>query len=67
MTKAFDKSMAGLEDAHAYLNGEHAGFTVDQIEASDRGAVAIRSKTGLSQPVFDGSTGISRGTLKNSR
>lgn len=65
MTKAFDKIMAGLDDAHAYLNGERAGFTAQQIEVSDLDVVAIRSKTGLSQPAFAQSIGIPLGTLKN--
>lgn len=65
MTKAFDKIMAGLEDAHAYLNGDRTGFTVHDIEVSHPDVVAIRSKTGLSQPAFARSIGIPLGTLKN--
>lgn len=65
MTKAFDKIMSGLDDAHAYLNGERAGFTVHQVEVPDPDVVAIRSKTGLSQPAFAQSIGIPLGTLKN--
>lgn len=65
MTKAFDKIMAGLDDAHAYLNGARAGFTAQQIEVSDLDVVAIRSETGLSQPAFAQSIGIPLGTLKN--
>ncbi len=34
MTKAFDKIMAGLDDARAYLHGDHAGFAVHAIEVS---------------------------------
>ncbi|MDE0261256.1 MAG: hypothetical protein OXJ37_02470 [Bryobacterales bacterium] len=48
MTKAFDKIVAGLDDARAYLKGNRAGFTVHQIEVSATDVVAIRSKTGLS-------------------
>lgn len=65
MTKAFDKIMAGLDDAHGYLKGERAGFIEQQVEVSDPDVVAIRSKTGLSQPAFAQSIGISLGTLKN--
>ena len=65
MTKAFDKIMAGLDDARAYLNGDHAGFAVHEIEVSCPDVVAIRSKTGLSQPAFARSIGIPLGTLKN--
>ena len=46
MTKAVDKIMAGLDDARAYLNGDHAGFAVHEIEVSCPDVVAIRSKTG---------------------
>ena len=65
MTKAFDKIMAGLGDARAYLNGERTGFVVHEIEVSDPDVVAIRGKTGLSQPAFARSIGIALGTLKN--
>ena len=65
MTKAFEKIMAGLEDAHAYLDGERAGFTVHQVKVSGPDVVAIRSKTGLSQPAFARSIGIPLGTLKS--
>ena len=65
MTKAFDKIMVGLDDARAYLNGDHAGFAVHAIEVSCPDVVAIRSKTGLSQPAFARSIGIPLGTLKN--
>ena len=65
MTKAFEKIMEGLEDAHAYLNGDRAGFTVHQIDVSDPDVVAIRRKTGLSQSAFARSIGIPLGTLKN--
>ena len=65
MTKAVDKIMAGLDDARAYLHGDHAGFVVHEIEVSCPDVVAIRSKTGLSQPAFARSIGIPLGTLKN--
>ena len=58
MTKAFDKIMAGLEDARAYLNGGRAGFVAHEIKVSNPDVVAIRSKTGLSQPAFARSIGI---------
>ena len=65
MTRAFDKIMAGLDDARAYLNGDRTGFAVHEIKVSDPDVVAIRSKTGLSQPAFARSIGIPLGTLKN--
>ena len=65
MTKAFDKIMAGLGDARAYLKGDRAGFAVHEIDVPRPDVVAIRSKTGLSQPAFARSIGIPLGTLKN--
>ena len=50
MTKPFDKVMTGLEDARAYLNGARDGFTVHEVEVPEPNVVAIRGKTGLSQP-----------------
>ena len=65
MTKAFDKIMAGLEDARAYRGGKRAGFAIYEVEVSSPDVIAIRSKTGLSQPAFARSIGIALGTLKN--
>ncbi len=65
MTKPFDKIMTGLEDARAYLNGARDGFTVHEVEVPEPNVVAIRGKTGLSQPAFAKSIGVPLGTLKN--
>ena len=65
MTDAFDKIMAGLEDGRAYLDGGREGFVVHQIDVPVPDVVAIRSKTGMSQPAFARSIGIPLGTLKN--
>ena len=65
MSKAFDKVMAGLEDARAYLDGDRAGFAVHEVEVPEPDVVAIRSTTGLSQPAFAKSIGVPLGTLKN--
>ena len=65
MTKTFDKIMVGLDDARAYLEGNRTGFVVHDIEVSDTDVVAIRHRTGLSQPAFARSIGIPLGTLKN--
>ncbi len=65
MSKAFDKVMAGLEDARAYLDGDRAGFAVHEVEVPEPDVVAIRSRTGLSQPAFAKSIGVPLGTLKN--
>ena len=65
MSKAYDKVMAGLGDARGYLNGERDGFAVHEIEVPEPDIVAIRGKTGLSQPAFAKSIGVPLGTLKN--
>ena len=65
MNKAFDKIMAGLEDARAYIDGERDGFAVHEVEVPEPDVVAIRGKTGLSQPAFAKSIGVPLGTLKN--
>ena len=65
MSKAFEKVMVGLEDARAYLDGERDGFTVHEVAVPEPDVVAIRGKTGLSQPAFAKSIGVALGTLKN--
>ena len=65
MTKAFDKITAGLDDARAYLKGDRVGFAAHEVAVPDPDVVAIRNKTGLSQPAFARSIGIALGTLKN--
>ena len=65
MSKAYNKVMAGLEDARSYLNGERDSFAVHEIKVPEPDIVAIRSKTGLSQSVFAKSIGVPLGTLKN--
>lgn len=65
MSKAFNKVMVGLEDARAYLDGKRSGFAVHEVKIPEPDVAAIRGKTGLSQPVFAKSIGVSLGTLKN--
>ena len=65
MSNAYDKVMAGLGDARGYLKGERDGFAVHEIEVPEPDVVAIRGKTGLSQPAFAKSIGVPLGTLKN--
>ena len=65
MSKAYDKVMAGLEDARGYLSGERYGYAKHDIEAPEPDVVAIRGKTGLSQPAFAKSIGVPLGPLKN--
>ena len=65
MSKAFDKIGAGLEDARAYLDGDHDGFAVHEVEVPEPDVAAIRGRTGLSRPAFARSIGVPLGTLKN--
>ena len=65
MSKAFDKIMAGLEDAQAYLHGARDGYEVRDITVSEPDVTSIRGRTGLSQPAFARSIGVPLGTLKN--
>lgn len=68
MSKAFRKIMAGLDDARAYLDGQRDGFVVHEVatpEVPEPDVATIRGKTGLSQPNFARSIGVSLGTLKN--
>ena len=65
MSKAFDKVLAGLGDARAFLDGEREGFAVHEVAVPEPDVVAIRGKTGLSQLAFAKSIGVALGTLKN--
>ena len=58
MSKAFDKIRAGLEDAHAYLDGDRDGFSVHEVEVPEPDVAAIRGRTGLSHPAFAKSIGV---------
>ena len=62
MTNAFDKIMAGLDDARAYLKGARDGFEVHEVEVPEPDVAAIRGKTGLSQPAFAKSIGVPLGS-----
>lgn len=65
VTEAFRKTMAGLDDVRAYLEGDRERSAVHEVEVPRLDIAAIRSKTGLSQPAFARSIGIPLGTLKN--
>ena len=65
MTEAFEKVMAGLDDARAYRKGARDGFVRHEIKVPVPDVAAIRASTGLSQPAFARSIGIRLGTLKN--
>ncbi|NQU60420.1 MAG: helix-turn-helix domain-containing protein [Rhodospirillales bacterium] len=62
MTKAFDKIMAGMEDALAFAEGDATRGKARKVEVVD--VKAIREKTGLSQPKFAAVFMISVGTLR---
>ena len=42
VSEAFDKIMAGLDDARAYLSGKRDGFALHETDASCPDAVATR-------------------------
>ena len=65
MSKAFDKIMAGLDDARAYLNGDDSQSITHQIQVEAIDVGAIRETTGLSQAQFARSIGVAKGTLLN--
>lgn len=62
MSKAGRKILAGLEEAAAYMRGEHVpGLAVHK----PLDVAAIRRKSGLSQPEFAKRFGLSVGTLRD--
>lgn len=63
MTTAFNKIMAGLEDALAHAEGNDATVHLRTLQAID--VKTIRKKTGLSQPNFAALFMIPVGTLRN--
>lgn len=60
---AFNKIMAGAEDALAFVEGNDATVKIHQITAVD--VKKIRTKTGLSQAKFARLFHIAVGTLRN--
>ena len=44
MSNAFDKVMAGLEDARTYLEGGRDGFVVHEVGIPEPDVAAIRGK-----------------------
>ena len=57
--------MAGLDAAQAYLHGARDAYEVCDITVSEPDVAPIRGRTGLSQPAFARSIGVSLGSLKN--
>jgi len=64
-SKAFDKIRAGLEDAHAYAQGDETRATVHNIEVAVPDVKAIRKRLGMSQDVFARAIKVSPATLRN--
>lgn len=63
MTKAFDKIMAGFDDAERFIHGDRDGFLVHVPDEVD--VKAIREGLNLSQPGFAKSFGLSVGRLRD--
>lgn len=63
MSTAFDKIMAGLDDALAHAESDETKAVLHTLEAVD--VKKIRKKTGLSQPKFAALFHIPVGTLRN--
>jgi putative transcriptional regulator len=62
---AFEKIMAGLEDALAYADGDSSRGTAQQIKVADVDITHLREKLGLSQDRFAALFGLSPRTLRN--
>lgn len=54
-SRAFEKIMAGLEEARAYPEGAREGYETHPVEAPSPGAAKIRGRTGRSRPARDAS------------
>ena len=63
MTKAFDKIMAGAEDALAYAKGDTSRGRTHIVEVVD--VKAVRKKLGMTQNEFAETFHVSAGTVKN--
>lgn len=62
---AFEKIMAGLEDALAYANGDSSRATVHAVQVEDIDITRLREKLGLSQDRFAALFGLSARTVRN--
>ena len=63
--KAFDKIMAGLEDAVAYAEGDRSKGVAHKVMVRDVDVASLRKRLGLSQDKFAAIFGISAKTLRN--
>ncbi len=62
---AFEKIMAGLEDALAYADGDRTKGTERQVRLADVDITHLREKLGLSQDRFAALFGLSPRTVRN--
>ena len=62
---AYEKIMAGLEDALAYSDGDNSRGTAHQVKVADVDITHLREKLGLSQDRFAALFGLSPRTLRN--
>ena len=62
---AFEKIMAGLEDALAYADGDASRGTAHQVTVADVDITHLREKLGLSQDRFASLFGLSARTVRN--
>jgi len=62
---AFEKIMAGLEDALAYADGDSSRGTAHLVKVADVDITHLREKLGLSQDRFAALFGLSSRTVRN--
>ncbi|NVN90317.1 MAG: helix-turn-helix domain-containing protein [Desulfuromonadales bacterium] len=62
---AFERIMAGLDDALAYADGYASRGTAHQVKDEDVDITQLREKLGLSQARFAALFGLSARTVRN--
>ena len=62
---AFEKIMAGLEDALAFADGDSSRGTAHQVTVADVDITHLREKLGLFQDKFAALFGLSSRTVRN--
>jgi putative transcriptional regulator len=62
---AFEKIMAGLEDALDYADGDSSRGTAHAVKVADVDITQLREKLGLSQDRFAALFGLSPRTVRN--
>ncbi|WP_298961900.1 transcriptional regulator [uncultured Methylobacterium sp.] len=64
MTDSFTRIMSGAKSALAYMEGNPPAGTVVRVP-EDLDVAEIRNRTGLAQPAFAATIGVSLHTLRN--